>query len=336
MNHSAAFLRCIGMLVCLGALLLFARRAIAVPLVAYYTFENGADLGEDGSSSGNDATVQGTPVQTSAAKIGSGAIELDGFAVTPQFLQLPNISGDITGESATLAMWIRLKTHTPGNAEQTGFDQFGTAGSNSHYPFTDGLGYFTTFRADRVNAVDVTTQVPDRTVWHHLAITTEPGANNYVIYQDGQPIRTENPNFGLFATPKLGQSASATRNLDGFLDDAALINEALSAAEVAAVFSLGDEPDLEYSLEEVNLLLEAFENNTPQVTIDDVVWNLITDGSLSSSEGFVTKITPTQFELNLGGGNGFLGQVVPEPATAALLSVPLAGWFLRDRRRRRN
>jgi len=303
-------------------------------LVAHYDFENSGNLGQD-STTVNDATVNGSPVQeTSNPKVGLGAIALDGFAGTPQFLQLPDISGSFTNEGS-LAMWVRLNTSTPAASEQTGFTSIGSGGGNSHYPFTDGLGYFNAFRTNRVNTVDVTTQVPDRTVWHHLAITTEPGSGNYRIYQNGIEIRSENPAFGITTTPKIGQSLSANRNLDGFLDDVAVFNRGLDVEEVRALVNLANEPLVAYDASETEQLLQAFGASVASINIDGIDWILVDDGSIPGSPGDVTTSIvdglPT-LSLNLGGGNGMAIMPVPEPGTGLMLILGIASILSRRRR----
>jgi len=121
---------------------------------------------------------------------GAGALALDRDAGS--FLDLPDVSASFSN-AAALSMWVKLDAATSGDTTRTGLDSFGANTYNSHYPWTNGQAYFSTFRdGSRVDGVALSPTV-DRTEWHHLAVTTAPGSGTYKVYQDGQLIRTADP-----------------------------------------------------------------------------------------------------------------------------------------------
>jgi hypothetical protein len=147
-----------------------------------------------------------------------------------------NISGISWGGNASLDMWIKLDVATPANASQTGFVSFdGSSNSSiSHYPWTDGNGYFSTFRNTRLGPITLSASVT-RTDWHHLAITSESGGN-WVLYQNATAVYTTTADLStisLKSNTSIGRSMSSTgRRLDGNVGQFRIYSKALSALEV--------------------------------------------------------------------------------------------------------
>lgn len=119
------------------------------------------------------------------------------------------------------------------------------------------------------------------------------------------------------------------------LDDMGVFDQALTDAEAKSLFSLAMEPSLNYSLEEANQLIQAFESSAPSVQIGNNLWRLVTDGSLTSPEGQVAAgglyIT---YAINLGNGNGFIVGMVPEPSSLLLGGMGCLMLLARRRRAR--
>ena len=206
-------------------------------LVGYWSFDSAASPFADSSGSGNHAAAGGGAVRTTVtAAAGAGGLALDRDAGS--FLDLPDVSGSFAN-AATLSMWVKLDAATSGDNSRTGLDSLGANTYDSHYPWTNGQAYFSTFRnGSRVDGVALSPYA-DRTEWHHLAVTAEPGTGNYKIYQDGQLIRTADP--GTFIVAPGGNIGKSFGNfwLDGAIDEVKLYNEALSPAQVMADANLG-------------------------------------------------------------------------------------------------
>jgi hypothetical protein len=90
----------------------------------------------------------------------------------------------------------------------------------------------------------------------------------------------------------------------GQLDDAAIWSRGLTAAEIRAVVSLADTAGLAYHAGQADALLAAFTAHA-DVAIAGRTWMYRASG-LTGAEGVVTAPTPGTFELNLGGGAGFV------------------------------
>lgn len=98
------------------------------------------------------------------------------------------------GDTGSVMMWIKLDDANPALQGQTGLWNFGPFNSNStHYPWTTGVGFFSTFRytanatLTRVDNVVLPAGVT-RTNWHHIAITQTPGANGWKLIIDGSVV----------------------------------------------------------------------------------------------------------------------------------------------------
>ena len=208
--------------------------AMPPKLVGYWNFDSAATPAADQSGNSNDATMVGGAARTTATTAaGDGALQLDGAS---GYLSLPDMRTDFY-DSATLSMWVKLNNHTPTEDSRTGLEGFGGGGAaNSHYTWTNGQGYFSTFRwGSRLDGVNMTA-APDRTEWTHLAIVTEPGSGAYRVYQNGQPVGQTDPGtFVIPVTPTVGKSLENFW-LDGLVDEVALRNTPQTVAQVRAEY----------------------------------------------------------------------------------------------------
>jgi len=189
-----------------------------------------------GSSGDNDTPQPNTDVDSGFSFTNGRSLEFDG---TDDYVSLPDLSSYFDDEG-TIAAWIKIDADPPPSGSETGIWRFGTGGSRPHYPWTDGSLYLDAFRNDRVNMGD--NSAFDKSKWHHLAITNKPGANNYIVYQNGSVFATTTgENTVTIATsPEIGRSDSGHR-LDGRIDDVRLYNVALSADAISDL-AAGDHP----------------------------------------------------------------------------------------------
>lgn len=189
----------------------------------------------------------GTLVNTPAWGTGQIGGALGFVAASSQRITMPNLAA-VLGDNATFACWIKLAAATPGIDSKTGLASLGAViGVNAtHYPYTDGLGYFGLFRAtsdtgsSRVDAV--TLPAVTRTNWHHLCITTSPGANNWILYINGSSVTTATGITGVYYDADLwalgvSDNGAAQFYLDGSLDEVRIYSRALSPTDVAALYA---------------------------------------------------------------------------------------------------
>lgn len=143
--------------------------------------------------------------------------------------------------TATLSAWLKRDVGTPSSTTHTGFFSLGLdePSENSHYPYTNGLGYFAVFRdaGARIDAVSLGSA--DRTLWHHVAITSQPGTNGWKLYINGQLVHQESGHSTIsFRTGdwRLGRSGSSGQYyFEGAIAEVAIWNVALTGDEVASL-----------------------------------------------------------------------------------------------------
>ena len=151
-----------------------------------------------------------------------------------------DISGITWGGSATIEGWVKFDAATPANGSQTGLWTFdGSSLSQiTHYPYTNGLGYFSTFRNSRVGPVTLSASVT-RTDWHHIVITSESGGN-WIFYQNATVTHTttaDQTTIDTGVTNYIGRSiggdgSTQDRRVDGNIGQFRLYSKALSASEI--------------------------------------------------------------------------------------------------------
>lgn len=228
---------------------LVARADITSNLVGLWQLEETSGTSAaDSSGNANNGTYTNSPTLAQSGAFGtSKAVAF--AAASSQYVALPNLSASL-GDNATLACWIKLNTATPAAASASGICNLGPilAGNASHYPYTDGLAYLSIFRfsnnttCSRVNSIALPGGVT-RTNWHHFCITTTPGTNGWKLYINGSLVTQATGITGVYYDADLwalGRSSDGTSYyIDGKLDDARIYSRALSATDVAELYSFG-------------------------------------------------------------------------------------------------
>lgn len=166
-----------------------------------------------------------------------------------------------------------------------------------------------------------TTSVTDGN-WHHVVLVLPDGAtrlNQVVFYVDGARITETAPTTTIATFQELADQSQTgsmlilghAANSNGFqqftgqLDDVAIWSRALDAAAVKAISSLASTPALAYDAGKVERLLAAFAAQT-DVTIGGVTWSYQASGLTGAAGVVVEPTSGNQYELNLGGGAGFV------------------------------
>jgi len=233
-------------LVLTGALI-GAAQEVDSSLVGWWTFdEDLGDVARDDSGNGNDATLIGGPVWSTATGH-RGIIELDG---TDDHVYIDGTSYELP--LYTIAMWFRVdggsgdrdilsaKGPTGVNGVMLEIEPDGTLRNLHRFPFTSSGG-----------SNIYTTETYDDGAWHHAA--TVKTASEMILYVDGQEVGTQ-PDSNQFEGP-LGEiwlgtlDQRAIRMFPGGFDDLRLYNRVLSEQEIAMImegepnpYAYGPEP----------------------------------------------------------------------------------------------
>ncbi|NVB84945.1 MAG: hypothetical protein HOV81_41645 [Kofleriaceae bacterium] len=167
-----------------------------------------------------------------------------------------------------------------------------------------------------------TTSVTDGN-WHHVAMVLPDGMTTIkqvVIYVDGTKITTTSATATAIVTALeladqaassslliLGHAANGmtTQQFTGQLDDVAIWSRALDAAGVKAISSLASTSGLAYDAGKVDRLLGAFAAQA-DITIGNITWSYQASGLTGAAGVVVQPTSGNQYELNLGGGAGFV------------------------------
>ena len=173
-----------------------------------------------GTVKGVTSGEMAVPDTANTFRAGTGYIEIVG-------------TGDLLEDRASLTFWVKLNRATP-EAAKSGIHHLSSHGGHSHYPWTDGLAYFNTFRDSRVNGIELSDDI-DREQWHLVTITSEPGDNGWKLYQNTERVHQTTGAESIYTGTRfvLGTSGGRDRLLDGYLHDVRLYDRVLTAAEIA-------------------------------------------------------------------------------------------------------
>lgn len=173
----------------------------------------------------------------------------------------------------------------------------------------------------------------DTTTWHMVSMTWEgSGTGGFVnIYVDGVLEATAAATIPS-VTPDndwvVGSYQTANLYWDGELDDAAVWDTALSGEEVAGLYALSNDIDLQYNAQDGDILIDLFRDGGGTATVSDgTVWEYAT--GLSGNVGDLVFVPGTQgVGLILdNSGNGVQQAAVPEPTSIAIWGILGAALF---------
>ncbi len=212
---------------------------ISSNLVLYYSFDDAANLGKDYSGNGYDGVLGGTTtptVATTSVKGGAAFFNRAGFSriTPPAAAQL--------GSSYTKSVWVY--------ASQTGGSQGGgliahpTKASTQHL-----LMQYSTASIIATNSYGsfkITTPLP-KNAWVHVVATYDESTQLLSVYKNGVLASTTSPVPVVKATDRallIGSIADSgtTRTFDGPLDEVRVYSRALSAEEVAYLYTYDLQP----------------------------------------------------------------------------------------------
>ena len=188
---------------------------------------NGTTVGlEDSSGQSNNGTASnanGTGMAWTTAKIGVGAVNFDGVD------DYVNIGGPASLTNIlpfSIAVWMK----TP-----AGVDTYraivGESGQQEFTKYWGQLNYYD-------NGDNIGTATLSANTWYHAVLTVT--ATTKTLYLNGAVDGTfTTGSFNSFTVNAIGQNGASGEYYDSTLDDVRIYNRALSASEVAQLYSYG-------------------------------------------------------------------------------------------------
>ena len=203
---------------------------VPVP-TAYYTMDEWSGTTAFDSVGDNDWSIVWATWTT--GKINDW-LEFDGDG---DYVDIWNISWLFT-DQASISMWVKLNVATPTNSEQTWIMRISDSDDTSHYPFTDWLAYFNTFKTSRFDWISLSTNV-DRTQWHLLTITTEPWDNWWKLYQNTELVyqNTWENSVSIDSNSYLWRNWTGNRLFDWLMDEVWIWNQALTQEQITYLYN---------------------------------------------------------------------------------------------------
>ncbi|NVB78094.1 MAG: hypothetical protein HOV81_06840, partial [Kofleriaceae bacterium] len=226
----------------------------------------------------------------------------------------------VTGAAArTTSVWVKMSGASTAIRTALTFGQNSSGGKwdvdiDTAGNFELGIANGRTDSAGSPNVADG--------AWHNLTAVLPSGATTLAgakFYVDGAPIAFTATSAQVINTAAGGSlivghaaNSGTFQQFAGDIDDLAIWTRPLGATEVAAMVSLANTAG--YDAGNVDTLLAAFASAS-NVTIDGVTWTYRASG-LTGPAGVVQTTATNRYEINLGGGAGFVVAADPDPQPA--------------------
>jgi hypothetical protein len=132
--------------------------------------------------------------------------------------------------AAEVFIIVKVDTDPPGSGGATGFWDFGNAGSDTHFPWTDGVIYDHFGTNARKSTVDPTPSLSASFRLYNVVSTS----SEWTSFLDGTQLYTTGTNGVAFRTDcSLGSNRSRTYFLDGDIAELVIYSAKLSAGDKA-------------------------------------------------------------------------------------------------------
>ena len=155
-------------------------------LVGYWVGGSGSTF-TDRSQNQHHGTLDGATFESSETFLGIPAVDL----TSTDRITFPNMDS-LFGTNGTFIPWLRRLQNTPppNNDKRGSWLFYDTSMDDSHYPWSNGSIYESTFRTSRAN--DISDSGFDKTQLHRLLVKSSAVANGWVLKQNNITRRTEN------------------------------------------------------------------------------------------------------------------------------------------------
>ncbi len=267
-------------------------------LRGYYSFENAAALGADGSPS---ASANGTVFGANALVDGVRGNVLDLNASQGDYVHVPGLFGN--APNVTLSAWIKLASTDPLGADVL------SLGDSMSLRITN-TGRLSPFFYNGVTWMPLSNATPlAGTGWHHAVYQFDDAGNQHRLYLDGALVNsaatTDSIVYSLGVDTFIGRHGNGqTRFFPGQLDDVRVYSRVLTAAEIATLAS--------------DVSLRATSNVAITVTP-------VNDAPVAADDSYGVNENGTLTIGALGGALSNDGDIENAPLTAALVSGPANG-----------
>ena len=214
--------------------------------VAYWSFENPADLAHDSAGSYNGTLLSnngGALPQPAAGRVG-GAIDFE--RDNQDYMDLPDGMANFTN-GITVAAWVNYESYTNWNR----LIDFGNGSANNNLLLARN-GTSANLMWEFHNTAGGTESHPVNTgqfvngQWMHIAATVAPGATNAcvsTIYLNGVPVSVKAdhtlPSNVTRVNNYIGRSNWADDYLDSLMDELIIYNRSLGGSEIQALYQAG-------------------------------------------------------------------------------------------------
>jgi len=269
-------------------------------LVAQWKFDDGSgstavNSVAPGTRDGTLVNFPGDDSQWVAGKIG-GALDFDG---TDDYVNIGGYKGVTGSMDRTVSAWIKAPTSGADDAEIISWGQ-NNNGKKWIFRLQDDNGTAGAIRVEVSGGYVVgTTDLRDGQ-WHHVAAVLPAGQNNVnkvLLYVDGAPdgssaVQGQSINTASSQEVRIGRG-HGNYYFPGPIDEVYLYNRALSAAEIATLYTALDSVSGDMDMTDTDFIVEA-----------DSTLNAAADGSASFGSLTFTPGGPDAILTTTGAGGG--------------------------------
>ncbi|MCG8450630.1 MAG: hypothetical protein MI725_13760 [Pirellulales bacterium] len=290
-------------------------------LLVHYGFDEKTNGNTDYSNTGSlgnilfEGNINSAP--TEVPGIFGNALSLDG---TDDSVRSSGQAPMIEGEQRTITAWINADVGASSDYRTImGFGKDNGAFHRFNFQLDTGTSELRLNTAHGVNVKPSGGPALNDGQWHHVAVVLPDGHNNtlgdVLFYIDGVEYSGTTTNGAGTAIRTHGGvhtqvTVGATRQNWGYwlgeLDDVALWGSPLSAAEIKAMYNVGNTPGLSLDALDMESLFALFDTGAGSTEIDGLLWQNY-NSNITGSAGQVLALAGGHFAILLDDlGNGLI------------------------------
>jgi len=237
-------------------------KASVTGLIAYWSFDDSSNLGNDESGNGNDGVNFGAVYNSDSKK--GGSLEFDDVG---DYMSIGSTSSLGLTDTMTVAFWVKI--------DSQGSDE--TVKIFGNEPVWEEYGDFSIFIGDGAfdpgykffsgnnlrTGIEFTEDIIDQS-WHHIVVSHS--GTNVKLYVDGE-LDNQATNFNSFSANteslEIGTDIEGYESIDGRIDEFYIYDRVLSLSEIQDIYDVEDDSDkLDFSVNNYDI---SFTNQNPSV-----------------------------------------------------------------------